>query len=513
MTYHLKIYSKITKLPLLTKQIARRNTKDTLISFNFLFVWKQVFVNYSLCLLPNKLQQVMDMNTTLQKELLSFEPTDGTFTSAIMNTQGYDSNSTFANFSTNNLSTTETTISPESNLKYKYEIVKTVFHGILLVLIGIIGVVGNISGIIHFIKMERPVKFHWLMMTLFMFDTIFVLSAFIIFALPTLSSAYLHNAHMWVGPKVIPFLQMAMTGSLYCQIAFTIERYLVVCHPFYIVAKEWSVKRYIIPLVTFSIFYNLPKFFEIDTFICEQLLHFQHENITGPHNINDSVYAPTAMRLNHYYQQIYLTGMNVTFMLVGPFLVLIILNTLTLLNLKKYARTQRRDSAFYKYGIDESKLSKVKTNKNTKGSKTAKEVYLARISLSIVFISILIHSVKWVPTIYEIIDEKGYQESAYSYGWVAELEHVSHCLLVLDASIRFYIYSIPRSKAMHEVKRQLSNQHREISCLEKNSPIIKRDSSKPHQYSALAKNETYSTNIGNEDAVVTKPMLTNNNLL
>merc|ERR1712061_396168 len=90
-----------------------------------------------------------------------------------------------------------------------------------------------------------------------------------------------------------------MTGSLYCQIGFTIERYLVVCHPFYTVAKQWSVKRYIIPLVTFSIFYNLPKFFELDTLECDsELFHKQHENITGSHNwtLNATLYAPTEMR-------------------------------------------------------------------------------------------------------------------------------------------------------------------------------------------------------------------------
>ena len=445
----------------------------------------------------------------MQNQTLSIESIATTMTTAIMNTH-YDPNSKLANFSANNFSTAEPTISQEEINQFS---TKVIFHGILLVLIGIIGVVGNISGIIHFIKMERPVKFHWLMMTLFIFDTIFVLTAFIIFALPTLSSSYAQHTHMWVGPKVLPFLQMAMTGSLYCQIAFTIERYLVVCHPFYIVAKEWSVKRYIIPLVAFSIFYNLPKFLEIDTFICENLLqHLQHKNFTGDHEIPSPVYAPTAMRRNHYYQQIYLSGMNVTFMLVGPFLVLIILNTLTLLNLKKYARSQRRDSAFYKYGVDESKLSKIKPSKNVKGSKSAREVYLARISLAIVFISILIHSVKWVPTIYEFIDEEGYRKSAFHDGWVVEFEYVSHCLLVLDASIRYYIYSIPRSKAMHKVKRRLSSQHREVSCLETNAPNIQLGSSKPHQYSALAKNETCVTDITTDD-MVTKPILKNNNHL
>ena len=123
------------------------------------------------------------------------------------------------------------------------EITKYVFQAMLLTLVGVIGIVGNIAGIIIFSNLEKPLKFHWLMITLFIFDTILILSAFIIFSLPELSSGYKDSAHMYVGPKVLPFLQIAMTGALYCQIAMTIERYLVVCHPFYMVAKEWSVKR------------------------------------------------------------------------------------------------------------------------------------------------------------------------------------------------------------------------------------------------------------------------------
>ena len=471
-----------------------------------------MFVNYSFDLLL-RIQKSMDMNTTLHNLNLSTETTVAIATNTTMSSHpNYYPNSTLNINSENSSMTTESTISQETSVQMT---TKVLFHGILLIVIGIIGVVGNISGIIHFIKLERPLKFHWLMMTLFIFDTVFVLTAFIIFALPTLSSSYVQHLHKWVGPKVLPFLQMAMTGSLYCQIAFTIERYLVVCHPFYIVAKEWSVKRYIIPLVGFSILYNLPKFLEIDTFICKNYLqHQEHKNFTGPHHFNDTIYAPTAMRRNDNYKKIYLSGMNVTFMLIGPFLVLIILNTLTLLNLKKYASTQRRESAFYKYGVDESKLSRLKPSKNTKGSKSAREVYLARISLAIVFISILIHSVKWVPTMYEFIDEQGYQEDIRgSGGWVEELEYVSHFLLVLDASIRFYIYLIPRCKAIQKVKRQLSNQYPDISCLERNSPNSERGTSKPHQYSVLAKNETQAIDIISDDIVVTKPIIKNNNHL
>ena len=186
---------------------------------------------------------------------------------------------------------------------YSKQMTKYLFEAILLTLVGVVGIAGNIAGIIIFANLEKPLKFHWLMTTLFIFDTILILSAFIIFSLPKMSSGYEASPHMYVGPKVLPFLQIAMTGALYCQIAMTIERYLVVCHPFYMVAKEWSVKRYIIPLVTFSIIYNLPKFFEIDTSFCDstrQHIDESHCNRTvteecdknkgTPHNVNESYY-------------------------------------------------------------------------------------------------------------------------------------------------------------------------------------------------------------------------------
>ena len=138
-------------------------------------------------------------------------------------------------------------------------------------------------------------------------------------------------------------------GTLECkfQVAFPIERYLVVCHPFYIVSKQWSVHRYIIPLVSFSIIYNLPKFFELDTLVCESNLKQHLEHISqgaSLHKVNDSYYIPTDMRMNPHYKQVYLTGMNILFMAIGPFLVLITLNGLTLKNLKQYQQTQRRVS-------------------------------------------------------------------------------------------------------------------------------------------------------------------------
>ena len=393
---------------------------------------------------------------------------------------------------------------------YSKEITKYVFHAILLTLVGVIGIAGNIAGIIIFSNLEKPLKFHWLMITLFIFDTILILSAFIIFSLPILSIGYKESAHMYVAPKVLPFLQIAMTGALYCQITMTIERYLVVCHPFYMVAKEWSVKRYIIPLVTFSVIYNLPKFFEIDTSFCDSTLRHideNHEERQGeitPHKVNQSYYYITKIRRDIYYQEIYQLGINIVIMLIGPFIVLIVLNSLTLLNLKRYQTSQRRNSVYFKYGVDASKLSKLKTNKDKSGSKSSREVTLVKISLAIVFTSIFCHSIKWVPTLYEmIVGKKAYEENMLSpTGWIESFEHVSHFLLVVDASKGFYIYYSTRSKSfLSKITRQLSH-------------ISSGNNSKPRQYSLIVKRQSNDSKetaeISRQDTMVIKPMLPEN---
>ena len=306
-----------------------------------------------------------------------------------------------------------------------FESTNFIFHGILLVVVGAIGIIGNLYGMGTFVMLKRPLKFHWLMTTLLIFDTLFIIAAFFIFALPQLSEDYKVKIHSYLGPKILPFIQIAMTGAIYSKVAFTVERYLVVCHPFYIVSHEWPIKAYIIPLVSFSILYNLPKFFELDTFVCEDSLkHEEHikNNALPRHNVSDSFYTPTAMRKNEHYKQIYLTGMNIVFMGIGPGLILITLNGLTLISLAKHQATQRYSGT---------------------------TVNLAKISLAIVFTSILFHSVKWVPTVYEFVDLDGYEASL----WILPFEHVSHFLLVFNSSINYYIYFFTRSN----VRRKLRN--------------------------------------------------------
>ena len=101
-------------------------------------------------------------------------------------------------------------------------------------------------------------------------------------------------------------------------------RYLIVCHPFYTVSHSWSAKRYIIPILIWSLLYNFPKFFELHTTFDQN----NYDEYGQGYLVNAS-----EMRLNEYYIKIYCIWMNFVFMGLIPFVALIILNAQTLRSL------------------------------------------------------------------------------------------------------------------------------------------------------------------------------------
>jgi hypothetical protein len=155
-----------------------------------------------------------------------------------------------------------------------------------------------------------------------------------------------------------------------------LERYLTVCRPFYTASKNWSAKRYIIPILVFSTLYNLPRFFELrsikecsqigyenndqnTTSILQPNITEQAENRTDISNntsysypncwtniSNITVQDPsfvyfielTELRMDKYYYSIYTVGLNTVLMGIGPFILLISLASLTLRRLIFYSR-------------------------------------------------------------------------------------------------------------------------------------------------------------------------------
>ena len=84
----------------------------------------------------------------------------------------------------------------------------------------------------------------------------------------------------------------------------------------------------VIPLVVFSFLYNTPKFFEVYTIAPGDILIDNNGTEIG--QSTKYGYSGTPLRLNFYYYNIYCMWMNFFLMGLIPFVILIVLNALTL---------------------------------------------------------------------------------------------------------------------------------------------------------------------------------------
>ncbi len=99
---------------------------------------------------------------------------------------------------------------PEKDEEVYYQkSMEFIFEVVLLMAVGILGLIGNISAIILFSRLENQLKFHQLMMTLSVFDTLYVVVSILLFAMPQLSKGYIESgAHHYILPKALPFAQV-----------------------------------------------------------------------------------------------------------------------------------------------------------------------------------------------------------------------------------------------------------------------------------------------------------------
>lgn len=87
--------------------------------------------------------------------------------------------------------------------------------------------------------------------------------------------------------------------------------------------------------------------------------------------------------MDENYYEIYCMWMNFILMGLGPFVVLITLNTLTFMELKNLGD-------LVSHGPDGA-------------ANRRRDLILAKVSLAIVFVFIICHSIKWIPNIYELM--------------------------------------------------------------------------------------------------------------
>lgn len=393
-----------------------------------------------------------------------------------------------------------------------------IFECVLVMIAGSFGIVGNCLLIFKFIKLKIKVNFHWLMLALAIYDTIYISLCILLFAIPQIFEGYkIHGYYFYIAPKAVPLIQVVLTGSVYCTFSISLERYLTVCYPFYLSRKKWSSRRYILPIVLFSLLYNVTRFLELQT-TCNGLQEMSHkQNDTHLHGklneimkenksqtanftdykesnylnisksesnsktneainlgLNEIQYNCSvefnSLRKNKYYYSIYIIGLNFVFNGFMPFSLIIVLNLLLYRKLKTIIKTSSfvsRPPSFITSTAEQKNrksFDQIRTNENKRQRKVKlSEIMLAKVSLVIVFIFIICHSIKWIPNIYELVQMLSTEEENYQWPfWIDTISKISHFLTVFNSSTNFYIYWITHNGIPSSISCLFQQQQRPL---------------------------------------------------
>ena len=168
----------------------------------------------------------------------------------------------------------------------------------------------------------------------------------------------------------------------------------------------------------------------------------------------------TSMRRNTYYYSIYIIGMNFIFNGLIPFAVIISLNVLLYRHLATIttslpspSNSRSSSIASPQYHLSSSQASFQNKTSGCPGRRRLirriklSGIMLAKVSIGIVVVFVICHSVRWIPNIYELHQRLRRDTEDESIPWPLWVEYtteISHFLTVLNCSVNFYIYYITR---------------------------------------------------------------------
>ena len=347
-------------------------------------------------------------------------------------------------------------------------------------LVAIMGLIGNTTIAIFFLRKRCHVNFHRLVIMLSIYDNLSIIMNLSLFIVPNLlrTSGNVHQIvekENYLIPFVYPVLEIALTGSIYFTLAITIERYLIVCHPFYAISHSWPIKSYMLSISLFCLAYNIPRCLELRTLECQngtidtskvcenEPNSWRRSFIDSNHNcsIRNSMLAFTDLGCSSNYFFIYHIGLDSIFKCILPFVLLLIMNGLIM---KRGLQNCQSHDALNKR---QSKINIIKrrvhNNKNSDKNNSIKginkeDVKLAITSMIIVGIFILCYSVIWISKLCEFINRSPVDICKLKMNLI-----IGYFVTTLNSSIKCYVYFFIRYNPFKYLKslyiRSVSKQH------------------------------------------------------
>jgi len=317
---------------------------------------------------------------------------------------------------------TEIDLADKTDEEYKHLRASAAFiiEGVLLPILATLGIVGNLLCVWTFNKKDVELKpsFANLLKCLSIFDTIFLICILLQYSLPTLSEEYYIWVLPYITPYTLPIIHISLTGSVYSVVAVAVERFLTVCFPFQ-QCQMWNGLGYIIPIIMFSILYNLVKFFEIETIY---LTHEEWNTLDNGTNISTTIIYPwlnaTDLRRDPAYSEYVVFVLNFIVMGLLPVLLLSGLNFMIYRSISRATKTHNNISSAHR-------------RDNT----------MARLLMAIVIVFLCCHSTKIIVNFYEALQMVRFGTLSEHPGWIMLLVKMNHLLLTINSATNIVIYS------------------------------------------------------------------------
>lgn len=201
------------------------------------------------------------------------------------------------------------------------------------------------------------------------------------------------------------------------MVAVAVERFITVCFPFQ-QCKMCNGLGYILPIVLFSVLYNVTKFLEIETIYLE---HVEWDVDMNGTNTSTVIVYPwlnaTELRQHPDYAKYVVFILNFVVMGLVPVVMLTVLNFLI------YRSISRATAAH-----------------NNISSAHRRDGTMARLLMAIVIVFLCCHSTKIIVNFYEAVQmvQHGHLDQP---AWVFTLVKINHLLLTINSATNIVIYS------------------------------------------------------------------------
>ena len=317
--------------------------------------------------------------------------------------------------------------------------------GYATVVIACIGLILNAVGIYLLSRKKGYKSMNNILHTINLILDIF----FLVFQIPRSMCTYFVSSNPSATYHIITYSGHRFTqiASVLMLVALAHSRYQAVTNPYNVrkLKFSWSsrrmqVLRYLLPAIFFATCFTIPVIYEVDT-----------EKFTSC-NITLDIVVPSEMRMNFYYSIFFLGSLNLVFLGLFPFFILLyfsyyikksLTQRLGFISTKPNKESLKRRNLMkntvvqWKAPDHESTQNKRHCNSN----KATKTLFL------MVFTFILLHSLRFVTSLGEFIVSLGKNkisdEDLKYYGgpeWLYVVVVIGNICMVINASVNFLIY-------------------------------------------------------------------------